>query len=151
MTPSLFVTSTPLALATSWLDYNMKTQISTEAASTMSRGVLVVDENEYSLQIPLINKNFRVLIPRTGASDAEIKETLLPKRVLITRNSKDFIEDAYSYEYGIIATDKIRNLEPQELAKIISRAWIDFKLKSKRHGFILLLQNNGKHTYKELL
>lgn len=122
----------------------------------MSRGTVIVDENVQALAGALRKRNLRVIIPRQGMDDATIKSELLPHRIFITKNAKDFVYEASSYEYGIIALENLSFIDPEpdptknKTAQIISKAIIDHGLWSKRHGFILILNENGGHQYHEL-
>jgi hypothetical protein len=123
----------------------------------MSRGLLVLDENVQVLVGPLRAANIRVIVPRAGMDDSEIKTELLPGRILVTKNAKDFVYDASSYEYGIISLDKLRFIDPNpdpaknKTVALISRALIDQELWHKRHGFILILSEKGSHKYRDLV
>lgn len=120
-----------------------------ETINEMSRGLVVLDENLAELKIPLMELNIRVLLPPKGMSDEEIKHSMLSRRLFITNNSKDFVHEASSYEYGIIATEHATK-DTTRLAKIISKALIDYDLWSKQHGFILKLMQTGKHEFTPL-
>lgn len=122
----------------------------TGAINEMSRGILVTDENLKALVPFLQRRNIRVITPNQGESDEFIKQVYLSKRILVTNNTKDFIKDASSYEYGIISTDNLKSKDPEIISKMISDALTEFKLWSKQHGFILKLKDNNKHEYKQL-
>lgn len=122
----------------------------------MSRGLLVVDENVDALATALRAANIRVIVPRKGMDDADIKTELLPNRILVTKNTKDFLYDASSYEYGIIALEKLKLIDPEPnpaknvTVQLISRAIIDFHLWTKRSPFVLVLEQDGRHRLQEL-
>jgi hypothetical protein len=118
---------------------------------TMSRGTLVVDENLEGIDAELSGKNIHIITIPKGTDDDTIKRVYLTRRILLTNNSKDFISEASSYEYGIISTEKLRFKDNKKLSLMVSRAIIDFKLWSKAHGFILTLKDPGPHTYKDLV
>lgn len=116
----------------------------------MSRGVVVLDENLIGLEEELRKENIKVIIPRSRMTDDEIKHELLSHRILVTNNSQDFVGDATAIEYGIIATENIKFKESKTLAKIISRAVIEFDLWSHQSGFILHLMPDGNHKFEIL-
>lgn len=60
----------------------------------MARGYLVIDESVSYLEKPLKEANFRTTTPPQGLEDAKIKETLLGNRIIVTKNTKDFLDDA---------------------------------------------------------
>ena len=123
----------------------------------MARGVIVLDENLQQLKAALESMNIKVIVPKAGTSDDDIKSTLLPHRIFITKNTKDFIADASVFEYGIIALehidfiDKSRDQTNQTAAKLISKAIQDFSLWSKGHGFLLALKPSGVHEITNLV
>jgi hypothetical protein len=116
----------------------------------MSRGILVLDENLLDLKDFLIERNIKVIVPRNGLSDDAIMQELLSHRIFLTANSKDFIHEVSSYEFGLISADNVKNTPAKELAGIVSKAIIAYSLWAKRHGFLLVLRQDGKHQYKDL-
>jgi len=116
---------------------------------SMARGIVILDENLFSLFSELEKQGLRVLKVRPGLEDKEIKEHSLAGRIFITNNSKDFIDDANQLEYGIIATENATK-DSKTLAKLISDEIIRNKIWSKKKGFILYLKDNKKSVFKEL-
>lgn len=121
-----------------------------QTAIGMSRGVVVLDENLYSLYDDLKKRNMRVI--KAPVHDADIAEQTVSGRILITNNSKDFVELAPEFEFGIIATEDVPNSKeaPDLLGRMISKALSDFDLWPKREAFILYLKKDGKHELKML-
>lgn len=116
----------------------------------MARGTVVLDENLYHLEKLLIDESIRVRKVRPGTKDDDIlKGDLLANRIFITNNSKDSVYDAPRLDCGIIATEAVSG-DATSLVKMISKAITDFSLWSKRHGFILKLNQNGRHEFKDL-
>jgi len=115
----------------------------------MARGILVLDENLFSLDRALEKKNIRIIKVRPGTKDKDI-EYSLSGRIFVTNNSKDFVDGAKSLEYGIISTENIKSKDPKYLSDLISKEIIKNKLWSKLNGFILTLRDNGKSSFKEL-
>lgn len=122
----------------------------------MARGTLVVDENVTELAGPLGMMNIHIIKPSPRLPDDEIISQILPNRIIVTKNSKDFIKWASSYDYGIIALENLKFIDPEPISSknktvtIISEVIVEYDLWSKRHGFIINLKDNGKHEYKEL-
>jgi hypothetical protein len=110
---------------------------------SMSRGIIWVDENLSFLVEPLKQKNFNVKIPPKGTEDSYIINYLIPGKKFITNNSKHFEDDIPVQEYGLICTENVTK-DPEKLAQIISKAWIDLELRNK-DSFKLTLYNDGKH------
>ncbi|MBI2372375.1 MAG: hypothetical protein HYV07_00110 [Deltaproteobacteria bacterium] len=126
-----------------------------EPRIAMARGTVVLDENASMLEAALRSQNIRVIRPRAGATDDQIKEEILPNRIIITRNSKDFVRDASSYDYGIIALEGLRFLDPEptranRTVRLISDALQDHGLWARRHGFLVTLHEDGTSELKLL-
>jgi hypothetical protein len=106
----------------------------------MPRPILVVDASLSFLEPPLKEANLRVVVPRDGTLEPVIKSELLPHRILVTRNTEGFLDDAPIHEYGIIGleglplVDMASELAQNETAKLISRAVSGFDLGSHRTG-----------------
>jgi hypothetical protein len=122
----------------------------------MARGTVVVDENVQFLASMLRAVNIRTIVPKSSMDDADIVEQLLANRMIITRNSKDFVDKASSYDFGILSLDGLSFIDSEpnpaknKTVQLISKALIDFGLWSKRHGFLIELRDDGKHAYQDL-
>jgi hypothetical protein len=116
----------------------------------MARGIVVLDENVSGMESELNNRNIKVIPIPKGTDDEIIKKHYLPGRIIITANSRHFVGDASSYEYGIIALDKIKFKDPKKMASIVSDAFIREELWSKAHGFIIELDDDGNGKAKNL-
>lgn len=122
----------------------------------MAKGTVVVDENVQFLAPMLRAVNIRTIVPRSGMDDDDIVEQLLSNRMIVTRNSKDFVDKASSYDFGIVSLDALAFIDSDEnpaknkTVQLISKALIDFGLWSKRHGFLIELHDDGKHAYRDL-
>jgi hypothetical protein len=113
---------------------------------SFSRGKtpLVLDENLLSLKEPLEKKGFNVLVPRRGKTDADLITEDLPGRILVTNNPRDFVYSAALLDYSIIDTTLVTK-DPEGLASMVARAWVDYSLKAEHPAFYLKLHDNGKH------
>lgn len=122
----------------------------------MARATLVVDENVDFLAAPLQEANFHVLKPPKGMDDFEIKKVLLAHRILVTKNTKDFLADAPVLDYGIIGLEALPFVDPSNefksnlTAQMISKAVSEHSLIAERTGFVLMLKPNGKHVFRRL-
>ena len=117
---------------------------------SMSRGIVVLDNNIESLESHLLKRSIRVIVPPAGMPDKQIIEQLLPYRIFITNNVRHFTAEASSFEYGIIAVPMAAMADPENAAKLISDAVQQHSLWSKKHGFLVTINLTGKSTYKEL-
>lgn len=123
----------------------------------MARGTVVVDENVQNLADILRKINIRCIVPSASTPDTKIITELLPNRIFITRNTKHFKLSASSYDFGIISLADLNFLDDNpdptqnKTVQLISRAFIEHSLWSKRHGFIVTLSDNGKIAYQDLI
>jgi len=122
-----------------------------QKVESMSRGIVVLDNNIESLESALQKRNIRVVIPPAGMPDNQIIEKLLPYRIFITNNVRHFTSDASSFEYGIIEVPMAAMADPVNAAKMISDAISQYALWSKKHGFLVTLSLSNKATYKEII
>jgi len=114
---------------------------------SMARGTIVVDENLENLGVFLAKRNIKVIKIPEGTCDYSILNDYLSGRIFITANTKDFIKEISSIEFGLISADKLK-LTPENLAKSISDAIIQYSLWSKR-AFLLVLHRDNKHEFKD--
>lgn len=121
-----------------------------------ARATLVVDEDVECLVSALKEANFRVLSPKAGLKDFDIRETLLSHRILVTRNTPDFLADAPVLDYGIIGLDALSFVDREhdygnnQTAQLISKAVSELDLVSKRSGYVLVLKPDGRHVLRDL-
>ena len=122
----------------------------------MARGIVVLDENLLELENVLERYfNMHVITPEPRMSDHSIAKKLLGGRILITKNSKDFIRLAPIYDFGIIAVENVKFIDPLQsasniTANMLSDIMVDADVWSKRGAFLLTVQNDGKYTIKDL-
>jgi hypothetical protein len=112
----------------------------------LSRGKppLFLDENLLNLKAPLQEKGFTVLTPKSGKLDPEILAEDLPGRIFVTNNPRDFLYSASLLDFSIIDTTHVTE-DPQNLAEMIARAWVDYSLKAEHPAFLRVLKQNGRH------
>lgn len=116
----------------------------------MARGVVVLDENLAHLAEGLKNHNMHVITVPAKMDDDEIKRVYLTRRLFITNNPEHFIDDASSYEYGIISTRKIKYKRAEQLVPLLSKALSHHSLWARTYGFILELDDKGNGEVKPL-
>jgi hypothetical protein len=68
----------------------------------------------------------------------------LPGRIFVTNNPRDFVYSASLLDYSIIDTTLVTK-DPEGLASMIARAWVDYSLKAEHPAFYLKLRDDGKH------
>lgn len=117
--------------------------------NSFSRGVIIVDQCVSELQNFIRDRNFRTILRPDGFSDYDLIKFLLPHRILITSEMKEYHREASSYEFGIILLEKELAFNPMEAARRVSDVFNEFQLGSKRYGFLVTLSAKV-HTYEEL-
>jgi len=122
----------------------------------MARGIIVLDENLYELEDALIEANMRVVTPEPGMSDKTIAKKLAVGRILITKNSKDFLRFAPMYDFGIIALENLKYIDPSKddsnrTVSLISEIITDANLWSRSTAFIVTVKNDNTYTIKDLV
>lgn len=124
--------------------------------TAMARMSLLIDENVNYLLPALQGANFKCVTPKAGMSDEDIQEQMLPGRVLITNNTKDFIDGIPVHDYGVIGLEALRFIDPSptykdnQTVRMISKAISDHKIVSNRSGFVLMLHPDGHHVYTRI-
>lgn len=121
----------------------------------MARGVVVLDENLLELEDALSKLNMHVITPEPRMTDHAIAKKLLGGRILITKNSKDFIKLAPVYDYGIIALEKLKYIDASKdqdnkTANLISDIMIEARVWSRRSAFILTVKEDGSYTVADI-
>lgn len=127
------------------------TRVAGEPRHAMARGLLVLDENSAGLKTYIEDKNIKTVVVKPREDDPDIQRSYLPHRILVTKNSRHFLEGALIHEYGIIAYDNMTDRPNQDLADIISKAIIEHRLWSRAKPWICVLNKNGRHRFRELV
>jgi hypothetical protein len=128
----------------------------TEALSHARRSKLTIllDENIETLKDALIALGYRVLSLKKGLLDPEIQQ-LAQGSAILTKNTKDFINDAVRFDYDIIGIEDIRFVDDakdhkNKTAKKISDAIRGSQFYNVRGNFLLKVHDNGKYTVTTL-
>ncbi len=121
-----------------------------------ARGFLVLDEDLRFLQRALEGANFLVSTADEGLSGASTRKRMLGHRLLVTRNTRDFLGDAPVYDFGIMGLEALPALDPHpefeqnETARLISNAYCTFALRAERGAYVLMLRPDGNHRFERL-
>jgi hypothetical protein len=118
------------------------------------RAVLVLDETTAVLARSLKDANFWALTAPQGMSvnDFRVREQLLIGRILVTRNTPDYLDDAPVLDYGIIGLDALPMVSTSDTylgsatAKMISRAVTRHRLASRPPAWVIMLVPEGAHV-----
>ena len=118
----------------------------------MSRGTIVLDENVENLREALQGRNIRVVMVPKGTPDEKIMEELIPDRIFLTLNGKDFEDQVADFEFGLIILEQAMMAQGEkQVAKKISEAMTEHSIWSLRRNFILRLYASGKSDLKRIL
>jgi hypothetical protein len=71
----------------------------------------------------------------------------LPGRIFVTNNPPSFHYSASLLDFSTTETADVTK-DPQSMAEIIARAWVDYSLKAEHPAFLLVLRQNGRHDLK---
>jgi hypothetical protein len=117
----------------------------------------VLHENVRFLGNSLTEANFHVVITDSRLDeDFDTRMAVLSHRLLITKNTAAYIDDAPVLDYGIIELDALPFINPaveyktNRTAQLISHAILDFDLVLERCGLLLMLKQDGNHVFKRL-
>ena len=119
------------------------------------RPTLVLDGPLLALAEPLREANFIVIVGE-GLDDFERRRALLSGRIIVTENSTDFIDDAPVMEFGVIGLDAMPRsasaapLPENEMARMISSAFMNYTLGEERGPYLMLLHDSGHHVFRRL-
>jgi hypothetical protein len=124
--------------------------------SAMARGVVVLDETVAGLASALREANIKVVELPAGTADAVMRQAYLFHRILVTSNTKEFLEEAPIHEYGIVSLEKLTFIDPSPsfatniTAQMISQAISAYGLWTKGAKFLLELRDDGQHELTPL-
>jgi hypothetical protein len=121
--------------------------------AALARGVIVLDESVIGLASALREANIKVVEIPVGMTDVLIRQNYLYHRILVTTNTKDFVEEAPVHEFGIVSLENVKSIDPDpsfatnQTARLISRAISEHHLWSRGAKFLLELRDDGKHRF----
>jgi hypothetical protein len=139
-------------------NHDQNARIATQILSrkTLARGVFVLDENLFGLGPALRDANTKVVQLAAAWSDAEVKESLLPHRVMVTSNPHAFVDDAPVYEYGVVTLGKLKSIDTSpsyrtnRTVQLLLKAMSQYGLWAKGAKFLLELRDDGSHVLSDL-
>ncbi|HUS07187.1 MAG TPA: hypothetical protein VMZ52_12850 [Bryobacteraceae bacterium] len=116
---------------------------------------MLLDENLLALEAALEDDGFKVIVPQQGLQDEVIKRKARGWAIL-TKNSKDFIDDAVRYDYDVIGIEAIKFLDVQldrtnETVRKISNAVRRSQLGTRKGNFLLKIRDNGSFHLEQLV
>jgi hypothetical protein len=121
-----------------------------------SHYTLVIDENIATLRGGLQDEGYKVLVAPKGASDGEIKELAGRGWTIVTKNSRDFVEDAVHFDYDVIAIENLKFIDDRqdranETVVKIANALRRSKLATRKGNFLLRINYDGSFHLEQLV
>ena len=118
------------------------------------RAVLVLDPSTAVLASALRDANFWALTAPSGMSLADFETTdfLLPGRIVVTANTREYIDDAPALDYAVIGLDALAVIDQRETyrdnatVRLISWAVTRHRLASRPPAWVVMLVPEGEHA-----
>jgi hypothetical protein len=116
---------------------------------------VMLDENLRVLETALDDDGFKVVVAQQGLQDDVLKRQAKGWAIL-TRNSKDFVDDAVRYDYDVIGVEDIKfiddkpdrtNQTVQKISKAVRRSQIG----RIRGNFLLKIRDDGSFHLQQLV
>jgi len=125
------------------------------ALSKQGYFTIMLDENLRVLEPALEDDGFKVIVPNPGLTDQAIKAKARGWAIL-TKNSKDFVDDAVRYDYDVIAVEDVKFIDNRaertnETVRKISAAVRRSQLGTRRGNFCLKIRDNGSYHLEQLV
>jgi hypothetical protein len=116
---------------------------------------IMLDENLRGLEPALEDDGFKVIVPHQGLRDQALKAKARGWAIL-TKNSKDFVDDAVRYDYDVIAVEDIKFIDhgtdrTNETVRKISNAVRRSQLGTRRGNFCLKIRDNGSYHLEQVV
>jgi len=119
-----------------------------------TRAALVLDDSVAFLSHALKAANFQVIALTNANSEA--CKNLLAHRIVVTRETPPYVDDAPVLDYGVIGLDALPSLDApltyddNPTAQMISKAVADFGLAFERSAYVLMLHPSGNHVFRRI-
>lgn len=118
---------------------------------------LMLDENLRVLEAALEDDGFKVIVPAPGLADDALKLKAKARGwAILTRNAKDFTNDAVRFDYDVIAVEPIRFIDDKQdrtntTVQKISGAIRRSKLATLKGNFLLIIRDDGSFHLEQLV
>ena len=127
-------------------------RMAAEALALHIRGML---DDGGALEPSLEDDGFKAVVPRQGLTDEALKRRARGWAIL-TRNSRDFIDDAVRYDYDVIGIEDVGFVDAKvdrtnETVRKISNAVRRSQLGTRRGNFWLKVRDNGSFHLEQLV
>ena|SRR5580693_2638335 len=116
---------------------------------------IMLNENLRVLESALEDDGFKVVMPQQGLKDEALKRQARGWAIL-TKNSRDFIDEAVRYDYDVIGIEDIKFVDDQaartnETVRKISSAVRRSQLATRKGNFWLKIRDNGSFHLEQLV
>jgi len=116
---------------------------------------IMLDENLRVLEAALEDDGFKVVVPHPGLKDETLKRQARGWAIL-TKNSRDFIDEAVRYDYDVIGIEDIKFVDGKtdrtnETVRKISSAVRRSQLATRKGNFWLKIRDNGSFHLEQLV
>jgi hypothetical protein len=116
---------------------------------------ILLDENLRVLEPALEDDGFKVIVPHQGLKDEALKRKARGWAIL-TRNSRDFIDDAVRYDYDVIGIEDVKFVDDKpdrtnETVRKVSSAVRRSQLGTRKGNFSLKVRDNGSFHLEQLV
>jgi len=116
---------------------------------------IMLDENLRVLGSALDDDGFKVVMPHQGVKDEDLKRQ--PRGwAILTKNSKDFTDDAVRYDYDVIGIEDIKFVDDKadrtnETVRKVSNAVRRSQLGVRKGNFWLKVRDSGSFHLEQLV
>jgi hypothetical protein len=120
-----------------------------------TRAVLVLDPSVSFLSHALKDANFQV-VALSSEADSEARKNILAHRIVVTKDTPPYLDDAPVFDYGVVGLDAFADLDAaltyaeNPTAQMISKAVSEFGLAAERSAYVLLLHPGGEHVFRRI-
>ncbi|MGO9259243.1 MAG: hypothetical protein ACLQU1_23460 [Bryobacteraceae bacterium] len=116
---------------------------------------ILLDENLRGLEPGLEDDGFKVIVPSQGLKDEALKRKARGWAIL-TRNSRDFVDEAVRYDYDVIGIEDIKFVDDKadrtnDTVRKISGAVRRSQLGTRKGNFWLKIRDNGSFHLEQLV
>jgi hypothetical protein len=118
---------------------------------------VMLDEQLRVLEPALEDDGFKVVLPPQGLKDNVLKMKAKARGwAILTRNSKDFVDDAVRYDYDVIAIEAIRFIDDKQdrtnaTVQKISAAIRRSRIAVSKGNFCLTIRDDGSFHMVQLV
>lgn len=126
-----------------------------EEMSKQGYFTILVDENLRGLAPALEDDGFKVVLTEPGLTDEALKRQARGWAIL-TKNSRDFVDDAVPYDYDVIGVEDIKFIDDKssranETVRKISNAVRRSQIGTRRGNFLLKILDDGSYHLQQLI